>query len=76
MRALKLAGLAIAVAGVFGLVLEHLVLAGEPEVIRAGSITVLARSDPLPTIVGVLAIVIGVGLVWLARLRRNAAPTP
>ena len=73
MRPLNLAGLAVATAGVFGLVLEHLVFAASPEVIRGGSIKVLAKGNPVPTIVAVFAIVAGVALVYLDRTRKRAA---
>ena len=75
MRPLILTGVAVAAAGLFGLALEHLVLASPEAIIDSGSIKVMARTDrffPLSTIAGVLATVTGIALVYLGRTPKPA----
>jgi len=75
MRPLILTGFAVAAAGLFGLVLEHMVLASPEAIIDAGSIKVLAKTDrffPVATIVGVFATVAGIALVYLGRSLKPA----
>ncbi len=72
MRIYMLIGVALIAAGAFGLTLEHLVFDGVQEIIDAGSIKVMARTDrffPLTTLASALALAGGLALLVLGRPR-------
>jgi len=74
MRAYMIIGLALAAAGVLGLALEHLVFDGVQEIIDAGSIKVMARTDrffPVTTLLSVFTLAGGLALLVLGRPRRS-----
>jgi hypothetical protein len=71
-----LIGLAVVLAGLFGLVFEHLVFSAPQSFIDAGSIKVVSRSDrffPLSTLIGVFAILAGVAMVHVSRAHGRGA---
>ena len=72
MRAYIAIGLGLIVAGALGLALEHIVFDGVQEIIDAGSIKVMARTDrffPVTTLVSVFALAAGLALLVLGRSR-------
>jgi hypothetical protein len=72
MRIYMLIGVALIAAGAFGLTLEHLVFDGVQEIIDAGSIKVMARTDrffPLTTLASAFALAGGLALLVLGRPR-------
>ena len=74
MRMYSAIGLALILAGVIGLALEHLVFDGVQEIIDAGSIRVTARADrffPATTLASAAALAAGLALLVLGRPRRT-----
>lgn len=74
MRAYIIIGLALAIGGALGLALEHLVFDGVQEIIDAGSIKVLTRTDrffPVTTLFSVFALAAGLALIVLGRPHRS-----
>jgi hypothetical protein len=66
--------LALIAAGALGLALEHLVFDGVQEIIDAGSIKVMARTDrffPATTLASVFALAAGLALLVLGRPHRS-----
>jgi hypothetical protein len=74
MRAYMIIGLALILGGALGLALEHLVFDGVQEIIDAGSIKVMARTDrffPVTTLLSAFAMAGGLALLVLGRPRRS-----
>jgi hypothetical protein len=74
MRAYITIGLALTLAGALGLALEHLVFDGVREIIDAGSIKVMARTDrffPVTTLLSAAALAGGLALLVLGRPHRS-----
>jgi hypothetical protein len=74
MRAYITIGLALILAGALGLALEHLVFDGVREIIDAGSIKVMARTDrffPVTTLLSAAALAGGLALLVLGRPHRS-----
>jgi hypothetical protein len=74
MRAYMIIGLALILGGALGLALEHLVFDGVQEIIDAGSIKVMARTDrffPVTTLLSAFALAGGLALLVLGRPRRS-----
>lgn len=74
MRAYIAIGLGLIVAGAMGLTLEHLFFDGVQEILDAGSIKVVARTDrffPATTLISVAALAGGLALIVLGRPRRS-----
>jgi len=72
MRAYLPIGLALIAAGGLGLALEHVIFDGAQEIIDAGSIKVLARTDrffPATTLMSVFALAAGLALLVVGRPR-------
>lgn len=72
MRIYMLISVALIAAGAFGLTLEHLVFDGVQEIIDAGSIKVMARTDrffPVTTLMSAAALAGGLALLVLGRPR-------
>lgn len=70
MRAYLIVGLALIAAGSLGLALEHAVFDGVREIIDAGSIKVMARTDrffPFTTLASVFALAAGLVLLVIGR---------
>ena len=65
-----IAGLALILLGVVGLALEHVVFTETAAVIDAGPVKVTAKTEkrvPIPTIACIVAVLAGLGLIYLAR---------
>ncbi len=74
MRAYIAIGFVLIVAGVAGLALEHVVFDGMREIVDAGSIKVVARTDrlfPLTTLASAFALAGGLALLVLGRPGRS-----
>lgn len=72
MKPLALVGVLLIVLGVIGLVVENVSFTERKTVLDVGPIKVQAdeqRVVPIPTIAGVVAIVVGLGLVFMGRKR-------
>jgi hypothetical protein len=72
MRIYMLISVALIAVGAFGLTLEHLVFDGVQEIIDAGSIKVMARTDrffPLTTLGSAFALAAGLALLVFGRPR-------
>lgn len=72
MRAYMAIGLGLILAGALGLALEHLVFDGVQEILDAGSIKVMARTDryfPVTTLISAFALAAGLALLVLGRPR-------
>jgi hypothetical protein len=72
MRIYLLISVALIAVGAFGLTLEHVVFDGVQEIIDAGSIKVVARTDrffPVTTLLSVFALAGGLALLVLGRPR-------
>ena len=74
MRVYLLISVALIALGAFGLTLEHVVFDGVQEIIDAGSIKVVARTDrffPVTTLLSVFALAAGLALLVLGRPHRS-----
>jgi hypothetical protein len=72
MKPLALVGVLLIVLGVIGLVVENVSFTERKTVLDVGPIKVQAdeqRVVPIPTIAGVVAVVVGLGLVLMSRKR-------
>jgi hypothetical protein len=72
MKPLALVGVLLIVLGVVGLVVENVSFTERKTVLDVGPIKVQAdeqRIIPIPTIAGVLAVAVGLGLVFMSRKR-------
>jgi hypothetical protein len=72
MKPLALVGVLLIVLGVIGLVVENVSFTERKTVLDVGPIKIQAdeqRVLPIPTIAGVVAVVVGLGLVFMARKR-------
>lgn len=70
MKPLALVGVLLIALGVIGLVVENVSFTERKTVLDVGPIKVQAdeqRVVPIPTIAGVVAIVVGLGLVFMGR---------
>jgi hypothetical protein len=73
MRPLTLVALVLILAGIVGLVVENVTFTQTKEVVEIGPLQVERREEetvPIPTIAGVVAILVGVALIVIDR--RNA----
>jgi len=76
MRIHFLISVALIAVGAFGLTLEHVVFDGVQEIIDAGSIKVVARTDrffPVTTLLSVFALAGGLALLVLGRPRSSGS---
>jgi hypothetical protein len=72
MKPLAMIGIVLIVLGVIGLVVENVSFTERKTVLDVGPLKVQADEQkvvPLPTIVGVAAIAVGLGLVFMGRKR-------
>ena len=70
MKPLALVGVLLIALGVIGLVVENVSFTERKTVLDVGPIKVQAdeqRVVPIPTIVGIIAVVVGLGLVFVGR---------
>lgn len=68
MKPMVLAGIALIVLGVVGLAVDNISFTEQRTVIDAGPLKVTAseqRNIPIPTVAGVIAIVVGLGLCFM-----------
>jgi hypothetical protein len=72
MKPLSLAGVALVIAGLAGLILGHISFTTEKKIIDIGPITATTEehhSIPIPDIAGIAAVVAGAALVFLGQRR-------
>jgi hypothetical protein len=72
MKPLALVGVLLIVLGVIGLVVENVSFTERKTVLDVGPLKVQADEQkvvPIPTIAGVVAVVVGLGLVFMSRKR-------
>ena len=72
MKPLAMIGIVLIVLGVIGLVVENVSFTERKTVLDVGPLKVQAdeqRVVPIPTIAGIAAIVVGLGLVFMSRKR-------
>ena len=72
MKPLALVGVLLIVLGVIGLIVENVSFTERKTVLDVGPLKVQADEQkvvPIPTIAGVAAIVVGLGLVFMGRRR-------
>lgn len=70
MKPLAIAGLVLIALGIAGLVIEHVAFTETKAVLDAGPLKVTAKTEkryPIPTIAGIVAVVAGLGLIYLSR---------
>lgn len=73
MRPLAVVGVILIVLGIAGLVVANISITEQKTVLDAGPLKVTKdeqKTIPIPTIAGVVAVVVGLGLVILSRGRR------
>lgn len=73
MRPLVLVGVILIVLGIAGLVVANISITGRKTVLDAGPLKVTKNEEktiPIPTIAGVVSVVVGLGLVVIGRSRR------
>ncbi|MBS0220863.1 MAG: hypothetical protein JSR91_08995 [Proteobacteria bacterium] len=73
MRPLVLVGVILIVLGIAGLVVANISITEQKTVLDAGPLKVTKDEEktiPIPTIAGVVAVVVGLGLVVVGRGRR------
>ena len=74
MKPMVLVGVVLIALGVAGLAIDHISFTEKRTVIDAGPLKVTAdeqRIIPIPTIAGIIAVVAGVGLLFLGRQARS-----
>lgn len=72
MKPLALVGVLLIALGVIGLIVENVSFTERKTVLDVGPIKVQADEQkvvPIPTIAGVVAVVVGLGLVFMSRKR-------
>lgn len=72
MKPFALLGIVLIVAGVIGLIVQNVSFTERKTVLDVGVVKVQAdeqRVVPIPTIAGVVAIAVGLGLVFMSRQR-------
>lgn len=70
MKPMVLVGVALIALGVVGLAADNISFTGKKTVIDVGPLKVTAdqqRTIPIPTIAGVIAVVLGAGLIFMGR---------
>jgi hypothetical protein len=70
MKPLALVGVVLIVLGIAGLALDNISFTERRTVVDAGPLKITAdqqRTIPIPTIAGIAAIVVGLGLVFMSR---------
>jgi hypothetical protein len=70
MKPLTLFGVVLVVLGVIGLVVANVTLTEHKTVLNAGPIKITQdqeKSVPIPTIAGIVAVVAGLGLIFIGR---------
>ena len=73
MRPLAVVGVILIVLGIAGLVVANISITEQKTVLDAGPLKVTKdeqKTIPIPTIAGVVAVVVGLGLVIISRGRR------
>ena len=73
MKPLLLVGIALIALGVVGLAVDNISFTEQKTVIDAGPLKVTAaeqRTIPIPTIAGVAAVIVGLGLCFIGARRR------
>jgi hypothetical protein len=73
MRSLAVIGVILIVLGIAGLVVANISITEQKTVLDAGPLKVTKdeqKTIPIPTIAGVVAVVVGLGLVIIGRGRR------
>ncbi len=73
MRPLAIVGVMLIVLGIAGLVVANISITEHKTVLDAGPFKVTTNEEkiiPIPTIAGVVAVVVGLGLVFIGRNRR------
>lgn len=74
MRSLAIVGIVLIGLGIAGLVVQNVSFTEQKTVVDAGPLKVTAneeKSVPIPTIAGIAAIVVGLGLVFVGQMRRS-----
>jgi hypothetical protein len=72
MKPLAIVGILLIALGVIGLVVDNISFTERRTVLDVGPLKVTAdeqRTIPIPTIAGIAAVVVGLGLVFLSRKR-------
>jgi len=72
MKPVALLGVVLIVAGVVGLIVANVSFTEQKTVLDAGPLKVTRQEEhtvPIPTIAGVVAVVVGLGLVFAGRSR-------
>jgi hypothetical protein len=72
MKPLAIVGILLIVLGVIGLVVDNISFTERRTVLDVGPLKVTAdeqRTIPIPTIAGIAAVAVGLGLVFLSRKR-------
>ena len=70
MKPVALVGLVLIVLGIVGLAVDNISFTERRTVVDAGPLKITAdqqRTVPIPTIAGIAAIVVGLGLVFMSR---------
>jgi uncharacterized membrane protein YidH (DUF202 family) len=70
LKPLAIIGVVLIALGVLGLALEYVVFTETKSVIDAGPLKVTAKTEkrfPIPTIAGIVAVIAGLGLIYLSR---------
>lgn len=74
MRSLAIVGIVLIGLGIAGLVVQNISFTQQKTVVDAGPLKVTADEEktvPIPTIAGIAAIVVGLGLVAVGQVRRG-----
>jgi hypothetical protein len=72
MKPLALVGVVLIVLGIAGLVVANVSITEHKTVLDAGPLKITADEQhtvPIPTIAGIVAVVVGLGLVFMSRSR-------
>ncbi|UYN95568.1 MAG: hypothetical protein KIT25_01070 [Enhydrobacter sp.] len=72
MKPLAIVGILLIVLGVAGLAVDNISFTERKTVVDAGPLRITAdqqRTVPIPTIAGIVAVVVGFGLVFMSRQR-------
>jgi hypothetical protein len=74
MKPLAIVGVVLIVLGIAGLVVENVSFTEQKTVLDAGPLKVTKNEEktvPIPTIAGVVAVIVGLGLVFVGRGARR-----
>jgi len=70
MKPLAIVGIVLIALGIVGLAVDNISFTGRKTVVDAGPIKITADQQkviPIPTIAGIVAVVVGLGLVFVGR---------